>query len=102
MAGLGVALVFRALPLLRADLHRAHEAVHARGGGARPVYVRMRAVAVVGVRRTLTRADRLGTAMTARCLSWNPTLPALSFGRLDAVALALGFGLVAVAVASGW
>ena len=102
MAGLGVALVFRALPLLRADLHRAHEAVHARGGGARPVYVRMRAVAVVGVRRTLTRADRLGTAMTARCLSWNPTLPALSFGRLDAVALTLGFGLVAIAVASGW
>jgi biotin transport system permease protein len=101
MAGLGVALVFRALPLLRADLHRAHEAVHARGGGARPVYVRMRAVAVVGVRRTLTRADRLGTAMTARCLSWNPTLPALSFGRLDAVALALGLGLMAVAVASG-
>ena len=96
--GLGVALVFRALPRLAADLRRAREAVHARGGGARPVHLRMRAVATVGVRRTLSRADRLGTAMAARCLSWNPTLPALTFGRTDAIALALGLSLFAIGV----
>ena len=97
--GLGVALVFRALPLLIADLHRAREAVHARGGSASPIHRRMRAVATVGVRRTLSRADRLGTAMAARCLSWNPTLPALGFGRADVFALALGLGLFVAAAA---
>jgi biotin transport system permease protein len=97
--GVGVALVFRFLPLLKRDLLTAREAVRARGGDALPVRDRMRLVAVAGVNRAFGRADRLGTALNARCFAWNPTLPRLAFGRADAVALALGGGLLAAALA---
>ena len=96
--GVGVALVFRFLPLLKRDLLTAREAIRARGGGARPVRERMRLVAVAGVNRAFERADRLGTALNARCFAWNPTLPRLAFGRADAVALAVGVGLLAAAL----
>ncbi|MFC7185821.1 energy-coupling factor transporter transmembrane component T family protein [Halorubrum yunnanense] len=96
--GVGVALVFRFLPLLKRDLLTAREAIRARGGGALPVRDRMRLVAVAGVNRAFGRADRLGTALNARCFAWNPTLPRLAFGRGDAVALAVGCGLLAAAV----
>lgn len=96
--GVGVALVFRFLPCLRRDLLTVRDAVHARGGGALPLRDRMRLVAVAGVDRAFGRADRLGTALAARCFAWNPTLPRLAFGRWDAVALAVGTGLLAAAV----
>ena len=95
--GVGVALVFRFLPLLKRDLLTAREAVRARGGGSLPVRDRMRLVAVAGVNRAFERADRLGTALNARCFAWNPTLPRLAFGRADAVALGAGFGLLGAA-----
>lgn len=95
--GVGVALVFRFLPLLRRDLLTARAAVRARGGGSLPARDRMRLVAVAGVNRAFERADRLGTALSARCFAWNPTLPRLAFGRADAVALAAGFGLLGAA-----
>ena len=96
--GVGVALVFRFLPLLRRDLLTIRDAVHARGGGALPVRDRMRIVAVAGIDRAFGRADRLGTALSARCFAWNPTLPRLVLGRWDAVAFAVGVGLLAAAV----
>lgn len=96
--GVGVALVFRFLPLLKRDLLSARDAMLARGGGKRPVHERMRIVAVAGIDRALSRADRLGTALVARCFAWNPTLPRLAFGRADAPALALAGGLFAAAV----
>lgn len=96
--GVGVALVFRFLPLLKRDLLTAREAMRARGGGERPVHERMRIVAVAGINRTFSRADRLGTALVARCFAWNPTLPRLAFGRLDLPALALAAVLLAAAV----
>ncbi|WP_017342375.1 energy-coupling factor transporter transmembrane protein EcfT [Halorubrum sp. T3] len=98
--GVGVALVFRFLPLLKRDLLTAREAVRARGGGALPVSERIRLVTVAGIDRAFGRADRLGTALNARCFAWNPTLPRLAFGRADAVALGVGFGLFAAALAA--
>jgi biotin transport system permease protein len=95
--GVGVALVFRFLPLLRRDLLTARAAVRARGGDSLPARDRMRLVAVAGVNRAFERADRLGTALNARCFAWNPTLPRLALGRADAVALAAGFGLLGAA-----
>ncbi|MFC5278144.1 energy-coupling factor transporter transmembrane component T family protein [Halorubrum rubrum] len=98
--GAGVALVFRFLPLLRRDLLTAREAVRARGGDRLPVRERIRLVAVAGTNRAFGRADRLGTALAARCFAWNPTLPRLSFEPADYPALALGVGLLAVAAAA--
>ena len=98
--GVGVALVFRFLPLVRRDLLAARTAIRARGGGERPVRERIRLVATAGLSRAFARADRLGIALSARCFAWNPTLPRLAFGRADAPALALGSGLLAAAVAA--
>ncbi|GAA0516128.1 biotin transport system permease protein [Halorubrum aquaticum] len=98
--GVGVALVFRFLPLLRRDLLAAREAVHVRGGDRLPVHERMRLIAVAGTNRAFGRADRLGTALAARCFAWNPTLPRLAFRRADYPVLALGAGLLATAVAT--
>lgn len=96
--GMGVAFVFRFLPLLRADIGRIRDAMAARLGTERPVHERMALVAVAGLDRALTRADRLSLALRARCFAWNPTLPPLSFARLDlaVLALAAGLGLAAV------
>ncbi|MFC5135661.1 MULTISPECIES: energy-coupling factor transporter transmembrane component T family protein [Haloferacaceae] len=98
--GIGVGLVFRFLPLLRRDLLAAREAIRARGGGQLPVHERMRLIAVAGTNRAFGRADRLGTALAARCLAWNPTLPRLAFGPADYLALAFGVGLLASAAAA--
>ena len=98
--GVGVALVFRFLPLLRRDLLATRDAVRARAGGERPLRDRMRLVAVGGINRAFGRADRLGTALNSRCFAWNPTLPRLAFGRVDAVALSVGGGLLAAALAA--
>ncbi|SNR43645.1 energy-coupling factor transporter transmembrane component T family protein [Halorubrum vacuolatum] len=96
--GVGVALVFRFLPLLTHDLRTTREAIAARGGDRLPVHVRMRLVATAGINRAFERADRLGVALSARCFAWNPTLPPLAFGRLDGVVLAVSVGLLVVAV----
>jgi biotin transport system permease protein len=72
--------------------------MRARLGDERPVRDRMRIVAVAGIDRAFSRADRLGTALAARCFAWNPTLPRLAFRRLDAPALALAGGLLAAVV----
>jgi len=93
LLGIGVSLVFRFLPVLIADLSRARVAMRARLGTERPLVDRIRIVTIAGVDRALSRADRLGLALRARCFAWNPTLPALQFTRLDVPALALTAGL---------
>jgi biotin transport system permease protein len=98
LLGVGVALVFRFFPLLRADLRRIREASATRLGGERSLRERMETVAGAGIRRALGRADRLALGLRARCFAWNPTLPELGFGRVDAVGLAVAVGLVGVAV----
>ncbi len=100
LLGVGVALVFRFLPLLKRDLLTTREAIAARGGGALSVHERMRLVAAAGITRAFERADRLGVALSARCFAWNPTLPRLAFGRVDVLVLAAGGGLGIVAVAA--
>lgn len=87
--GMGTAFVFRLLPLLIADLKRAREATAARLGSERPVHDRMALLAVTGVDRALSRADSFSLALRARCFAWNPTLPTLSFSRVDLPALVL-------------
>jgi biotin transport system permease protein len=98
LLGMGVAFVFRFLPVLCRDLARIREAIRARLGDERPVHERMRIVVVGGLNRAFRRADTFALALQARCFAWNPTLPRLSFGRLDVPALALGVGLLVAAL----
>jgi biotin transport system permease protein len=53
----------------------------------------MQLAATAGLSRAFGRADRLALALRARCLAWNPTLPALSFSRRDLLGGVLGLGL---------
>lgn len=98
-AALGVGLVFRLVPVLRAELESTRAAVRARGGTARPVSRRMQLVGVVGLARALDRTDRLTHALLARCLSWQPTAPPLAPTRADVPAIAAGLVLFAWALA---
>jgi biotin transport system permease protein len=97
--GTGAAFVFRFLPVLQADLGRIRDANRARLGTERSVPDRMRLVAIAAFGRALERADRFAFALRARCFSWNPTLPALRWSRLDAAALLLAVGLCGAALA---
>jgi biotin transport system permease protein len=40
-------------------------------------------IATLSLRRALERSTALSVALRARCLSYNPTLPRLSFGWVD-------------------
>lgn len=91
---LGIAFVFRLLPLLQADLGRAREGARARLNERRSLPDRMRVVALAGLGRATARADGLAVALRARCLSWNPTPPPLSFAGRD-------YGVVLLAVVVG-
>lgn len=95
--GMGVAFVFRFLPILQADVGRIRDAHRSRLGTERSVPDRMRLLTVSAFNRAFERADRFSLALRARCFSWNPTLPPLRFSRHDwlAVGVAVGFFLVA-------
>jgi biotin transport system permease protein len=96
--GLGVAFVFRFLPVLRDDIGRLRDAHRARLGTERSVPERMGLLAVAALNRAFGRADRFALALRARCFSWNPTLPELGCSRLDAVAFGVALGLAAAAL----
>jgi len=96
--GLGVAFVFRFLPVLQADVARIRDAHRARLGTERPVPDRMGLLAVAAFNRAFERADRFSLALRARCFSWNPTLPALRFSRLDTGALVVAASLILAAL----
>ncbi|HET7325593.1 MAG TPA: energy-coupling factor transporter transmembrane component T [Halococcus sp.] len=96
--GVGVALVFRFLPVLLADLSRVRAAMQARLGTERSLTNRMKIITTAGIRRAFARADRLGLALRARCFAWNPTLPVLRLSRLDLPALVLAAGLLVWAI----
>lgn len=98
LLGAGVGLVFRFLPLLRRDLAAIRDAETARLGDQRPTRERLATVGAAGLRRAFERADRLATALSARCFSWNATLPRIRFGVVDAPALVLAAGLAVTAV----
>ena len=94
LLGAGVGLVFRFLPLLRRDVSAIRDAERARLGDERPARERLQTVSAAGLNRAFARADRLAAALSARCFSWNATLPRLRFGRVDAAGLAVAVGLV--------
>ena len=94
--GMGVAFVFRFLPVLQADIGRIRDAHRARLGTERSVPDRMGLLVVAAFNRTFDRADRFSLALRARCFSWNPTLPALCLSRRDALAFVVA-GLLASA-----
>lgn len=96
--GMGVAIVFRFLPVLLADLTRARSAVRARLGTERSLVERLQLVATAGLRRAFARSDALGLALKARCFSWNPTLPRLAFAPRDVPALLVALGLAATVI----
>lgn len=89
LLGTGVALVFRFLPVLEADVRTIRDAMAARLGDERGAVDRASTLGILGLSRAFDRADRLALAMQARCFAWNPTLPALSFSRVDYPVLAL-------------
>ncbi len=93
LLGIGVALVFRFLPVLQADLRTIRDASAARLGTERNAVERAGTMGMLGLTRAFDRADRLALALQARCFAWNPTLPALSFSRLDYPVFAIGIVL---------
>ncbi|TQQ81990.1 energy-coupling factor transporter transmembrane component T family protein [Halonotius roseus] len=98
LLGVGVALTFRYVPVLRADLRAVRDAVRARNGDTRSVWERSQRLTVLLVDRALRRSDQLAVALQARCFAWNPTLPRLHFSRLDIPVWLLSIAFVAVAV----
>jgi ABC-type cobalt transport system, permease component CbiQ and related transporters len=87
LLALGVSVVFRTLPLMRADIRHIRSAASARLIENRTRRERVRIIATAGLRRTFKRTDQLTLALQARCLTWNPTLPRLVFDRVDGVAV---------------
>jgi biotin transport system permease protein len=83
---------------MRHDLATIRSAMAARLGDQRPLSDRIRLVGVTGLGRVFLRADRLALALRARCFSWNPTLPPLSFGRVDYPALVVAVLLALTAL----
>lgn len=98
LLGAGVGFVLRFLPLMRRDLATIRAALTARLGDERSLRDRVRLVGETGLRRSFRRADRFALALRARCFSWNPTLPPLSFSRLDAPAILVAAVLAASAL----
>jgi biotin transport system permease protein len=96
--GMGVAFVFRFLPVLQRDLSRVRDASRARLGDHRRLHERMRTVALGGLNRAFSRSTAFSLALQARCFAWNPTLPRLRFARADWVALGVAATLLAVAL----
>ncbi|WP_049933614.1 energy-coupling factor transporter transmembrane component T family protein [Halarchaeum acidiphilum] len=97
---LGVSLVFRFLPLLQSDLRRLRAASWVRLGDERRVDRRVAHLAIGALARAFRRADALALALRARCLSWNPTPPALAFEWRDYAVLCVAAGIVAAAALS--
>ncbi|ELY56490.1 cobalt transporter [Natronococcus amylolyticus DSM 10524] len=97
LLGIGVALVFRFLPVVQSDLRTIRDASAARLGTERSARERATTIGLLGLSRTFDRADRLSLALRARCFSWNPTLPALAFARRDAPTLGVAVALLLTA-----
>jgi biotin transport system permease protein len=96
--GMGVAFVFRFLPVLRADIGRIRDGYRARLGTERSVPERMGLLVVAAFNRAFDRADRFSLALRTRCFSWNPTLPEIGLSPLDVPAVGVGVLLLAAGV----
>jgi biotin transport system permease protein len=96
LLGVGVGLTFRFVPILRTDVSRIRTAIRARGGETRPVRERVSRITTLAVVRAFRRSESLSTALRARCFAYNPTLPALRFGTLDYLVVAIAGVLAGV------
>ena len=92
--GMGVAFVFRFLPVLQSDLRAIRDAMAARLGTERSLAERMELVGSAGLARAFDRADTFSLALRARCFAWNPTLPRLAISRRDIPAILLTISLL--------
>ncbi len=95
-----VGLVGRFLPRFQTTARRIRDAMAIRGGDRMSLHRRIAVFGIVVLAAAVRDADRTSVAMRTRCLSWNPTLPSLSFGRLDYLAIVLGLGLCFLAIRS--
>lgn len=93
LLGIGVSLVFRFLPVVRRDIRTIRQAMAIRLGTERSATDRAARLSARGLTRAFERADRLSVALQARCLSWNATLPPLSFSRIDWLVFALSIAV---------
>ncbi|WP_302082700.1 energy-coupling factor transporter transmembrane component T family protein [Salinibaculum rarum] len=98
LLGVGVALTFRFVPVVRADVGHIREAIAARGGQRRSWRDRATRLATLSLVRAVGRADSLSVALRARCFAYNPTLPALQFSRADALVVGAALALAASAL----
>ncbi|OVE85797.1 energy-coupling factor transporter transmembrane component T family protein [Natronolimnobius baerhuensis] len=98
LLGIGIALVFRFLPVIQRDITTIRDAMAARLGTERSALERASTLGIRSLARAFERADRLSLALQARCFAWNPTLPPLAFSRRDwgVLVFALALGLTAV------
>lgn len=92
--GMGVAFVFRFLPVLQADLRSIRDAMAARLGDERSLTDRMELVGAAGLSRAFSRADTFSLALRTRCFAWNPTLPRLAVSSADVPAVFLTAALL--------
>jgi biotin transport system permease protein len=95
--GMGVAFVFRFLPVLQADIGRIRSAQAIRLGTERSLPNRIQLLTVAAFNRAFKRADRFALALQARCFSWDPTLPELRFAALDVITIGIAGGLFSAA-----
>lgn len=95
-----VGLVGRFLPRFQTTARRIRHAMAVRGGDRMALHRRIGVFGIAVLAAAVRDADRTSVAMRTRCLSWHPTLPVLSFGRIDYPAIVLGFGLFLLAVRS--
>lgn len=100
LLGVGVALVFRFVPVVTRDIRRVCLAIRARTGESLSTRMYVRTLSLVSLQRALTRANTLSFALRARCFAWNPTLPRLQFGTADYLVSAVGVLLVCLGVLS--
>lgn len=98
LLGVGISLVFRLFPVMLRDVQRIDLALAARSGTGLTRRQRIRLITVGSIRKAFGRADTLSLALKARCFSWNPTLPALSFSRVDYPVVLLAVLFVAIGI----
>lgn len=93
LLGVGVALTFRYVPVIREDLQRVMDAERARGGDARPFSARANHIVKLSLARAMGRSATLSVALQSRCFAWNPTLPRLRLAFPDYLVIVIALFL---------
>ena len=94
MAGLGIGLVFRFVPVIRQEALQTRRAMAVRGTDRRSLAQRLQLFGIVTFVRLFRRTGRVSRAMRCRCFSWNPTLPPLTFRRTDVAVMTISLAML--------